>query len=149
MPRNLIGTWLPEKIEVMENEEEGKIILLLDNERTMVIDRRNRKMCCYKNGRLHDPAPGVPAYRRWYPGRRLELEVYFHDGRPHNPVKVIPAYRRYSENGYLVEERHYFHGRLQNPGPYIPAVKKRNSRGRVIYTANYENGRKIGGKAVL
>lgn len=146
MPQVFLESIDPGKLVI--NRQGEKIILIWDD-RMVVMDLLNRKMCCYRQGKLHDPAPGVPAFRRWYPSMRLELEVHFFDGKPHDPARMLPAYRRYSECGRPVEERHYYHGRLQNPGPFVPAVKRRNDRGKIEYTADYENGKRIRNGAVL
>ena len=59
----------------------------------------------YKDGKLHDPAPGKPALLELDPRGQVNQVRHYKNGRLHDPDKDTPAWRWYVGGQLLLEGR--------------------------------------------
>jgi hypothetical protein len=90
-------------------------------------------------GEFDDPAPGVPAVRRWRRGRLAAIEHWSH-GVVRDPVDGSPALVSYHPDGSVARSCHYRDGVPHDPAPGIPAEKHCLTDGTIVSVRSWQHG---------
>ena len=82
----------------------------------------------YKDGKHHDPAPGVAAYVEYHKSTGLEKSRrHFIEGFLQDPAPGVPAHLVFDEaTGMETQRFHHQNQMLEDPSPGIPAMQKRD-----------------------
>lgn len=94
-----------------------------------------------RDGKLHDPDDGRPAFVVYRADGRVEHEMHYRDGKLHDPDGGRPTIRSYRYDGALETEEHYLDGVKTDSVNGAPAFTRYRPDGRVDYAAHMRNGK--------
>ena len=66
----------------------------------------------YRNGKLNDPSPDIPAAKGFYPDGSIEWEEHYLNGKLNDSSPDTPAVKKFYTDGSIKWESHYLNGKF-------------------------------------